>query len=264
MKEIFESINLPKQLLDKTEKFVSTIFGPSAKELGELFADKIRYRRLKNQMIIFSKTADLLEKNDLEANELKLKTLVPLIEKSSLEDNELLQNKWVNLISNMCSTPETGLEPKLVKTLSNLSSLEAQVLDYIFDRFILERKRQFEKSKESKWLNYKTVEEIKTNYVVIKLTWIKEKFKLSDEFAKICVDNLVALGLLKYEEPEIEIENDSRNAEVKDNESMGQYVDLDLDIYANYNQSDDFNLTTYGNYFINQCKMNQNATQQKI
>jgi len=123
MKEIFDSINLPKQILDKTEKLVSTIFGPSAKEIGELFADKIRYKRLRNQIAIFSKTADLLEKNNLKADELKLKTLVPLIEMSSLEDDDILQNKWANLVTNMCSTPEIGLEPKLVKTLSNYEKI---------------------------------------------------------------------------------------------------------------------------------------------
>lgn len=258
MKEILEGINLPKQILDKTEKLISTIFGPAAKELGEFFADKIRYRRLKNQVTIFSKTAKLLDDNNLHASELKLKTLVPLIEKSSLEDDELLQNKWANLIANMCSTPETGFEPKLVKTLSNLSALEAQVMDYIYERFLQERITRFEKSKDSKYLKYKTIEDVKLDYVTIQLIWIKKHLELTEEFAKICTDNLVALGLIRYEEPEIEIENESRNT-VEDDE-MGQYVDLN--VYATYNQSDNFHLTTYGNYFVNQCKINKNATQQ--
>jgi hypothetical protein len=256
MKEILESINLPKQILDKTEKVISTILGPSAKEIGEMFADRIRYKRLKNQIAIFSKTADLLEKNNLQANELNLKTLVPLIEKSSLEDDEVLQNKWANLITNMCSTPETGLEPKLVKTLSNLSSLEAKVLDYIFERFTIERRQQFERRLDYKWLNYSKEEDVKLHFVIIRLSCIKKRFSLTEAFAKICIDNLESLGLIRYEEPEIEIQNDSRNAEVKEEVSMGQYVDLDLDIYANYNQSEDFYLTVYGNYFINQCKVN--------
>jgi len=251
MKEIIESINLPKQILDKAEKLISTIFGPSAKELGELFADKIRYKRLKNQVTIFSKTADLLEKNNLQAKELNLKTLVPLIEQSSLEEDEILQTKWANLIANMCSSIETGLEPKLVKTLSNLSAIEAQALDFIYDRYKLERQIQFEKSKDSKYLNYKSIEDVKLNYVTIRFNWVKQNFNLTDEFTKICTDNLEALGLIRYEEPEIEIENTSRN-EVRGDDEGGQYVDLD--IYATYNQSDDFYLTSYGNYFISQCK----------
>ncbi len=251
MKEIIDNLNLPKQLLDKTEKLISTIFGPSAKELGELFADKIRYERLKNQVSIFSKTSNLLEKNNLQAKQLNLKTLVPLIEQSSLENDEILQMKWANLIANMCTSPETGLEPKLVKTLSNLSVLEAKVLDFIYKSFQDERLIKFEKSKDSKYTSYKTVDDIKFNYVCLKFDWVKREFNLTEEFTKICTDNLVALGLIRYEEPEIEIENTSRNTVWNDKD--GQYVDLD--IYATYNQSDDFYLTSYGNYFINQCKM---------
>lgn len=250
MKELIEGINLPKVILDKAEKLISTILGPAAKEIGELFADKIRYKRLKNQVSILIKAADLLEKNNLQAKELKLNTIVPLIEQSSLEENEILQAKWASLIMNICSSPETGLEPKLVKTLSNLSVLEAQVLDYIFERFIQERNDKFEKSKESKYLKYNKVEDIKLYNVKIEFQWIKKKFNLTDEFSKICTDNLDSLGLIRYIEPEIEIENNSRNM-VQDDED-GSYVDLD--IYATYNQSDDFYLTTYGFYFVNQCK----------
>jgi len=248
MKEIIDSINLPKQILDKAEKVISTLLGPSAKEIGEMFADRIRYKRLKNQMTIFSKTSDLLKKNKLQARELNLKTLVPLIEQSSLEEDEILQDKWANLITNISSTPETGLEPKLIKTLSNLSTLEAQVLDYIYDKFVTERQNKFEKYKDSKYkyLSYNSIDDVKIEYVTIELKWIKQRFELTEDFAKICIDNLEALGLIHYEEPEIEIENNSRN-EVQDDE-MGQYVDLD--VYATYNPSEDFNLTTYGHYFI--------------
>lgn len=255
MNEALNSINLPKQILDKAEKVLSTLLGPSAREIGEMFADRIRYKRLKNQVSIFSKTADLLEKNNLQARELNLKTLVPLIELSSLEDDEILQKKWANLIANISSTAENGLEPKLVKTLSNLSSLEARVLDYVHERFLIERQNKYEKYKASKnkYLRYNSIEEVKIEFVTIKLNWIKERFNLNENFAKICIDNLEALGLISYEEPEVEIENTSRNKVWVDEGE--QYVDLD-DIFATYNSSDDFNLTAYGNYFINQCKMN--------
>jgi hypothetical protein len=253
MKEIIEGLNLPKQILDKAEKFMATLFGPSAKEISELFADKIRYQRLKNQIKIFNKTIELLDKNNIEARELNLKTLVPLIEKSSLEDNELLQNKWAILLANITSSPETGLEPKLVKTLSNLSTLEAQVLDYCFDRYKLERERIYQDSKKYKWIHYETINDVKPDRVLIKFNWVKENFKLDDSFAKICIDNLNALGLVRYEEPVIEIETGNSKSELKNDEENGEYVDLNLDVSANYSQSDDFNLLTYGLYFIEQC-----------
>jgi len=256
MKEIIESLNLPKQILDKADKFMTTIFGSASKEIGELFADKIRYQRLKNQIDIFNKAIVILDKNNLNARQLNLKTLVPLIENSSLEDNELLQEKWANLIANISTSPETGLEPKLIKTLSNLSSLEAQVIDFCYNLFLFERLRIFERNKSTKWLSVNSVNDIKLNRVLIRFNDVKKQFNLSDEFTKICIDNLQALGLIRYEEPEVEIDNGDPSGTLKDNEDTGQSsVELDLDITANYNQSDDFNLTTYGNYFIQQCKI---------
>lgn len=255
MKELIENLNLPKQVIDKTDKFMTTLFGPSVKEIGELFADKIKYRRLKNQVKIFKRTTELLEENGLQARELNFKTLIPLIENSSLEEDELLQEKWSNLIANMASNPESGLEPKLVKTLSNLTSLEAQVLDFIYAFFKNRREKIFEESKNSKWRNYKSIDDIKLENITIKFSLIKERFKLNDEFAKICVDNLEALGLVKYEDPQIEIDKGFPSGEIVKERDGEDKVEIDIDISASYINSDDVNLTTYGNYFIKQCKM---------
>lgn len=256
MKEIIDGLNLPKQILDKTDRFMTKLFGPSIKEIGELFADKIRYRRLKNQINIFKKTISLLEENGLEPNELKLRTLVPLIEKSSLEEDESLQDRWANLIANISSSPETGLEPKLINTLSNLSSLEANILDFIQNEYYRKRKKIYNNSLNNKWRNWKSEEDVPMDYFSINFSSIKDKFNLTDEFARIYIDNLESLGLIKYEQPEIEIDNGSTDAELTDDEYFGQRVKLDLDIGANVYQSNDFNLTPYGNYFMRQCKMN--------
>jgi len=139
MKEIIESLNLPKQILDKTEKLMSKLFGPSVKEFGELFADNIRFRRLKNQVKILNKTRILLENNGLETRELNLKTTTSLIEKSSVEEDETLQDKWANLIANISTSPENGLEQRLINTLSNLSSLEAKILDFVHEDFYVQK-----------------------------------------------------------------------------------------------------------------------------
>ena len=256
MKEIIEGLNLPKQILDKTEKFMSKLLGPSIKEYGELFADNIRFRRLKTQFKIFNKTRELLDKNGLEPRELNLKTLIPLIEKSSVEEDELLQVKWANLIANMATTAENGLEPRLINTLSMLSSLEAKIMDYIYDNFKVKRQMELDRLSRSPFSSKKyTEKDIKLKDITILFSSIKKQFKLDDEFAKIYVDNLESLGLLAFEEPEIEIDNGSTSADLNDDEKdKTQYIDLDLDISAYYNSSDDFHLTAFGNYFVNQCK----------
>jgi len=249
LKELLDEINLPKQLIDKGEKFAVTIFGPSAKEVSLLFADKIRYKRFKNQVEILKKAFKIIDENHLEARELNLKTLVPLIEYSSLEDDKYLQDKWSQLLANICSSPETGLEPKLVKTLSSLSALETQVLDFVYESFLIERKALYKRRLGEKYFTFKSEEDIKLDYISIKYLSIKNKFCLSDEFTGICINNLVSVGLLKYEDPQVE--QDHRRFDVKGSE-YNQYVEIDLDVA--YNQSNDFHLTSYGNYFINQCK----------
>jgi|GEM_PF-1884517 len=256
MKEIIEGLNLPKQILDKTEKFMSKLLGPSITELGELFADKVRFRRWKNQVKIFNKTREILDKNGLEPRELNLKTLVPLIEKSSVEEDELLQDKWANLISNIATSPENGLEPRLINTLSSLSSLEAQILDFIHEDFFVKRQMELARLMKSPYNTIKyTEKDIKLEDITIRFRNVREHFELNKEFAKIYIDNLEALGLLRYEEPEIEIDNGSTSADLNEDEKdKTQSVELDLDISAYYNSSDDFHITAYGNYFVNQCK----------
>tara|TARA_R110002111_G_scaffold262275_1_gene337701 strand:- start:1438 stop:2193 length:756 start_codon:yes stop_codon:yes gene_type:complete len=248
MKEIIESLNLPKQILDKTEKFMSKLLGPSIKEYGELFADKVRFKRLNNQVKIFNKTRELLDKNGLEPRELNLKTLIPLLEKSSIEEDEQLQDKWANLIANIATSPESGLEPKLIYTLSSLSFLEAKILDFIYKTYLINRKKRFDQNLERKWNKWNQETDVPLNWVIILFRTVKDKFELSEEFTKIYIDNLESLGLIRFEEPEIEIDNGYPSGAVD-----GDSVDIELDISASYNTSDNFYLTNYGNYFIKQC-----------
>lgn len=250
MKELIEELNLPKQILDKTDKFLTTLFGPSMKEIGELFADKIRFKRLKNQIDIFKKTIEIIEKKGVQVRELNLKTLIPLIEKSSLEEEKLLQEKWSNLIANISSTPENGLEPKLIQTLSSLSSQEARILDFIYTQYLYNRKQKFKESINNEWNIWKKETDIPLYYVLILFEKITEKFNLTSEFISIYIDNLESLGLLRYEEPEIEVDNGYPSGD-----AFGKSVEIVLDVTATSIRSENFYLTAYGKYFINQCKI---------
>ncbi|RTY89640.1 Abi-alpha family protein [Flavobacterium sp. GT3R68] len=253
--KIIEDLNLPKQILDKTEKLMTKLFGPSIKEFGEIFADNVRFRRLKNQVRILNKTRELLDKNGLEPRELNLKTIVPLIEKSSVEEDELLQDKWANLIAKISTSPENGLEPRLINTLSSLSSLEAKILDFIHEDFYVQQQLRLARLLNSKYANrVYTERDITLEDITISYSSVKEHFELSDEFIKIYIDNLVSLGLLRYEEPEIDIDNGSTSADIIDDDE-DKSVDLNLDLSASYNSSDDFHITAFGNYFIKQCKV---------
>ena len=255
MKELIDGLNLPKQILDKTEKLLNTLFGEGFKEIGGIFGDRMRIKRLENQIKILDKANQIMEKNGLKPNQINLKVLVPLIEKSSLEEDEKLQEKWANLISNISSFPENGLEPKLVKTLSNLSSIEASILDYLHSKFSFKRNSVFEQSKNS-FRKYNTIEEVELNRIQLYFKDVKEQFKLTEEFTNMYIDNLESLGLIRNDFPEIEIDNGFSEAEIVENrfDEKKEEIELNLDLTANYSRSEDFYFTSYGLYFINQCK----------
>lgn len=254
MKELIDTLNLPKQILDKTEKLLSTLFGEGFKEIGGIFGDTMRVKRLENQIKILDKANQIMEKNGLKLHQINLKTLVPLLEKSSLEEEEDLQTKWANLITNIASSQGNGMEPKLVNTLSSLSSFEAKILDYLQAKFNFKREQIFQNSKTSH-RKYKTLEEIKLDNILFLFYDVKKQFNLTEELTTIYIDNLESLGLIRNEDPQIDIEDGFSDAEIVEDKGKNkeQSIDLNLDLSTSYTKSDDFYFTAYGLYFINQC-----------
>ena len=98
-------------------------------------------------------------------------------------------------------------------------------------------------------------ENIKVSDITITFNSVKSKFELSNEFAKIYIDNLESLGLLRYCEPEIEIDDWGTYADLTEDEKKEPSIDLNLEIVASYTASEDFHLTVFGKYFANQCRM---------
>jgi hypothetical protein len=256
MKELIEALNLPKQILDKSEKLLTTLFGEGFKEIGGIFGDKMRLVRLKNQISILNQASQIMDKSGLKAHQINLKTLVPLLEKSSLEEDEKLQRKWANLIANISSSLENGIEPRLINTLSNLSAIEALILDYLYEIYLFKREKLFNTSQKSTYNRYKIIEDIKPDNISFEFSKIKSEFRLSGDFTKIYIDNLESLKLIRYEDPSIQIEDDFSEAEIVEDKDKEQSIDLKLDVSANYYGSDDFHLTLYGLYFMSQCKIN--------
>lgn len=256
MKELVEALNLPKQILDKSEKLLSTLFGEGFKEIGGIFADKMRLVRLKNQISILNQASQIMDKSGLKAHQINLKTLVPLLEKSSLEEDEKLQQKWANLIANISSSLENGLEPRLVNTLSNLSATEALILDNLYEMYILRREKLFNTSQNLSYTRYKIIEDIRPEDISFDFSKIKNEFNLSTDFTKIYTDNLESLKLIQNEDPNIEIDEGFPEAEIVEDKDKEQSIDLRLDFTANYYSSDNFHLTSYGLYFMRQCKIN--------
>ena len=134
--QIGEELNFPKILVEQTIAFAKTVFGSAMTELGELFTDRVRYWRYKNQVNILIKASELIKKKGSTAKPINFKILVPLLENSSLESEPKLQDLWAKLISNLATEEPTHSDSNYVKTLSNLSTYDAKMLDWIIDRQI--------------------------------------------------------------------------------------------------------------------------------
>ena len=86
--------------IDLIGGFIEKLAGSTLEEAGLFIGDKVRIRRLRNQIKIFSDAKRIAEENNITIKQINLKTLVPLLEFSSLEEDETLQQKWSNLIVN--------------------------------------------------------------------------------------------------------------------------------------------------------------------
>jgi hypothetical protein len=119
--------------IDVIGGFLEKLAGSPLEEAGLLLADKLRTRRLKNQIKIFSEAKKIAEDNNISIKQINLKTLVPLLEFSSLEEDETLQQKWSNLIVNFSDSNEKYESSIYPSILSQLSRNEVLELDRIKD-----------------------------------------------------------------------------------------------------------------------------------
>ena len=73
LSEIVKDLNWPKQILDKSESLIKTLFGPSFDELGGMISDQIKLRRFKNQLTIFTKAQEILKEKNIDPKKVSLK-----------------------------------------------------------------------------------------------------------------------------------------------------------------------------------------------
>lgn len=117
--------------IDLIGGFIEKLAGSTIEEAGLMFGDKIRIRRLTNQIKIFSKAKSIAEENNISIRQINLKTLVPLLEFSSLEEDETLQQKWANLIVNFSDSSknyESSVFPFILSQLSREEIIELEAI----------------------------------------------------------------------------------------------------------------------------------------
>jgi hypothetical protein len=135
IEKIIDNLNLPKQILDKSEALLKTLFGQAFDELGGMIADQVRLRRFKNQIKIFARAQEILKEKKIDPKKVSLKVLAPLIEYSSYEEEPSLQERWSSLTAYILETDEDLLfQQNCISILNKISAKEANLLDALFKR----------------------------------------------------------------------------------------------------------------------------------
>lgn len=186
-------------VLKKGEGLLKTLFGPAFQEVGESFADRVRLRRFNNQLEIFSKASDKLREKGLSAKPIALKHLVPLLDLSSLEEEPSIQNKWANVIANLAAFDSLEVFNKnCIELLNRLSPAELLLLDTLYDKFTKERGEVVEQ-RDGK-IELKDYRDLVPGDVLFDPWEIGDELGLDSVRTKLFIENLVALGLLQFEE----------------------------------------------------------------
>lgn len=202
MDKLLDLAEIPKALLDGAQSFLNRLLGPAIDETGQLLADKVRYRRLKNQVKIVEDARKLVEEAGLTPKSVSLQTLVPLVEKASLEEDPTVQKMWSTLLANAASaTTRDGLHRLCVEVLANISPIEALILRHVFEEF--QRKRPELLNKLHEWNLART--EIFAGWLSFRPDeLLREAGVPADTAGDFLIDNLLRLNILKWEVPEVE------------------------------------------------------------
>lgn len=240
IEKILDGLNIPKQILEKSEALFKTLFGASFKELGGIFADQVRLRRFNNQIKIFTKAQERLKKHNINPQKVSLKVLAPLIEYSSLEEEENLQDKWSNLISHILGgDKEIVFQQNCITILNRISSEEAKLLDTLYE--LLQKKRSERKVQLSldfpNGYNY----QVPLSRLTFNILNISKELNVPIAEMEFSVSNLITLGLLKWE---------------TDVDVLATKSDFEeeIDVDVNVSNTDDFVFTPIGVKFIEVCK----------
>jgi hypothetical protein len=114
--------------LDLLKDFLGKAIGPAVGELGMMWADTFRLRRLKNQLAIFDRAKMLVDKNNISIRQIDLKALAPLLEHAALEEDHTLQQMWASLFVNYIDAQKNLLTHVYPRILGELSSNEVRLL----------------------------------------------------------------------------------------------------------------------------------------
>ncbi len=253
--EIINSLNLPKQILDKTEKVLGKLFGPSFDEIGQAIADQVRIRRFKNQLKIFTQAQKILQEQNISPKKVSLKVLAPLLDLSSYEEDVNIQEKWANLTAHILTdNSDLIFQQNCMSILNKMSSADATLLDSIYELFNKKRLQRntselnaylknLSKNPVSNRSLPKKHDELSPSLFPLKVSAINRNLKTDETEMELYLTNLITFGLIKWE----------TNVQVSAFKDKDLIVDDDIELKVKVLNQDRFVFTPSGIKFMKIC-----------
>lgn len=137
-----EVISKAIDLASGVGKFLKTIVGPAASEIGLMLGDSVRFYRYKNLVRIAEKVEAIEKVRQLEgkAIEIPMRYAIPIIEFASKDDDDVIQNRWALLIANAIdSNVKLDIKKAYLDVLASLEPLDVLILDFLSAKDIEEK-----------------------------------------------------------------------------------------------------------------------------
>jgi len=219
-----------KESFEAAKDFLAAIGGDAISAGGGIFADTVKYWRFKNSVNLALKARDFLRSKGIDPRKVMPSTLLPLLEAASIQEDPFLQETWARLLASAASEPD-AVRVAFVQMLSGLSATDVQLLNGLV------AEREFE------WY------ERSGTTVAIDYHFHKMKREMSGE-ESIAIENFLRLGILRRDEPEIELTGE-KLAEMLVNIQRGGHVwPLRL---GEERSGPSYSITALGIHFIVAC-----------
>ena len=120
-------------LAHEAKQLIEKFLGPAFGEVGELFADRVRKYRLKNQVRTLRAAEQILAQEGLSPKAVNLKIFVPLLEAAALEEDQDMAARWAKLLATAADPRRPAdIEPSFIEVLKQLSPTQAKILEVIY------------------------------------------------------------------------------------------------------------------------------------
>jgi hypothetical protein len=114
--------------LDLAKEFLSKLLGPAVSEQGEIWGDRVRLRRMKNQLEGLDDARKICEEKNIPLRQINLRVLFPYLEGIALEEDKSLRAIWANLLANYIDPARNLITHVYPDILRQLSTEEVEIL----------------------------------------------------------------------------------------------------------------------------------------